>query len=178
MRNPGSFLAYTHGDPCPDNCLLSDSKVRLVDFEIAAFHHALIDGVYGRIHFPTCWCVNRIEQRIVHRMESAYRAELAKGCPEATDDAQFYRAVVEACAYWVLTLCQFDTIPALLKKDDQWGISTMRQRVLMRFEMFAQATEEFGHLQAMGVTFRNMAAKLRRLWPAEAGEMPYYPAFR
>jgi tRNA A-37 threonylcarbamoyl transferase component Bud32 len=94
MSESGPFLAYTHGDPCPDNCLLSDSRVCLVDFEVAGFRHVLIDGVYGRIHFPTGWCVNRIEQRIVQQMELAYRAELVKGCPEAADDVQFYHAIV------------------------------------------------------------------------------------
>ena len=35
-------------------------------------------------------------------MEIAYRAELAKGCPEAADDTLFFRSVVEACAYWAI----------------------------------------------------------------------------
>lgn len=77
MRDPGPFLAYTHGDPCPDNCLYVDGELRLIDFDIGEYRHALRDGVYGRIHFPTCWCVNRIPAPIIKRMEAAYRAALA-----------------------------------------------------------------------------------------------------
>ena len=33
IRNPGSFLAFTQGDGCPDNCLYVGSALYLVDFE-------------------------------------------------------------------------------------------------------------------------------------------------
>ena len=103
MRTPGAFLAYTHGDPCPDNALYSGGVVRLVDFEFGGFGHALLDAVYGRMPFPTCWCVNRLPAMIPAEMEAAYRAELVKGCPQAGDDAFFYPALVEACAWWMIT---------------------------------------------------------------------------
>jgi Mn-containing catalase len=54
----------------------------------------------------------------------------------------------------------------------------MRQRVVTRFESFAQATEEFGHLEAIGAVFYRMAVKLRSLWSVQADTMPVYPAFR
>ena len=58
MDEPGPFLTYTTGDPCLDNALLdADGRVRLHDLEFGAFRHALRDGVYGRMRFPTCWCV-------------------------------------------------------------------------------------------------------------------------
>ncbi len=39
-------------------------------------------------------------------------------------------------------------------------------------------TGEYGYLEAIGETAHTMAAKLRALWPLEAGEMQYYPAFQ
>ena len=68
-------------------------------------------------------------------MEAAYRAELIQGCPEAADDTLFYHAVVEACAYWALTMCEwivqreawYDP-PKPMQQDRQWGIATLRQR--------------------------------------------------
>ena len=102
LRDPGPFLAYTHGDPCPDNWLVTPDGVRLLDFEIGAYRHALVEGVYGRVHFPTCWCVNRLPPAIVEAMEAAYRAALVPGCPAAADDRLFAQAVVEACTYWAL----------------------------------------------------------------------------
>lgn len=180
LANPGPFLAYTHGDPCPDNWVWAGERLRLFDFETGAFRHALTDGVYGRIHFPTCWCVNRLPDHIPPLMEAAYRVELARACPAAQDDQLFGRAVVEACAYWTLRLCSRDMRPILqvIDEDFEWGISTVRQRVLMRAGIFERLTAERGYLVALGATFADLAAKLRTRWPAEADAMPYYPAFR
>jgi hypothetical protein len=178
MTAPGPFLAYTHGDPCPDNCLRVGERIRLIDFEGGGFRHALTDGVYGRIHFPTCWCVNRLPNQIPLRMEAAYRAELVQGCPAAADDTLFQRAVVEACAYWGLVMCSWFDIPKLRAEDGTWGISTLRQRVLLRSPILARITAEAGHLEALGAAFGALADNLRATWPPEAGEMPLYPAFR
>lgn len=56
---PGPFTAFTHGDPCPDNCADTGSEVKLFDFELGGFRHALPDATYARIMFPTCWCAGR-----------------------------------------------------------------------------------------------------------------------
>jgi hypothetical protein len=175
LAEPGPFLAYLHHDPCPDNCLITDDGLKLVDFEFGGYGHALQDGIYGRIHFPSCWCVNRIREGVPLAMEAAYRAELIKGCPEAADDKRFYRAVVEACAACVINSHHALTLAG---EDGRWGISTMRQRALLRFDIVAELTKEYDHLNSVGATVRAIAEKLRSQWPAEADSMPYYPAFR
>ena len=175
---PGPFLAYTHGDPCPDNWLVTEGKQRLFDFEGGGFRNALMDGVYGRIHFPTCWCVNRFPPAIPEAMERVYRAELVKGCPEAANDRLFYPAVVEMCAFWVIKTCEEGTaLLDLMDSDHTWGISTVRQRVLLRTGIFAELAASLGHLEAVGAAVASLAAVLRARWPAEAGQMPLYPAF-
>ena len=170
----GPFQAYSHCDPCPDNCLWVGAEMKLLDFEFGAFRHALLDGVYGRIHFPSCWCVNRLPAPIYRRMEQVYRAELVQGCPLAADDLIFYRAVVEACACHLL----YSLYLPSLEEDGQWGIATHRQRALVRLDCFAAATETFNHLEALGDLARELATALRRRWPAAADAMPLYPAFR
>jgi len=174
LAEPGSFHAYLHHDPCPDNCLITGDRLKLIDFEFGGYGHALGDGIYGRIHFPTCWCVNRLPDHVPPKMEAAYRAELIKGCPEAADDERFYRAVVEACAACVINSHNAGT----LLEDHRWGISTTRQRALLRFDIFWKMTEDYGHLKSTGATIRMIAEKLRAQWPSEAAAMPYYPAFR
>jgi hypothetical protein len=177
MAEPGPFLAYVHGDPCPDNCRIAGGRLRLFDFETSGFRHCLLDAAYGRILFPTCWCVNRLPAAIVPKMEAAYRTELVKGCPEAQDERRFYRELIHCCAahliwqgIWMLENARQD--------DWRWGISTWRQRVLVRLDALAEATEQFGHLPAMGETARRCARRLREIWPPEADQMPLYPAFR
>lgn len=185
MQQPGPFWAYTHGDPCPDNWLHGDNTLRILDFERGAFRHALRDGVYGRILFPTCWCVNRLPEHLPRAMEAAYRRALAANQPEAADDTLFGRAVVEACVYWAFDTCQWVVErpvwyaePRVLAHDRQWGISTIRQRALVRAELLAQATAEYRYLEAIGAAFQQIARVLRSHWPPAADEMPYYPAFR
>jgi hypothetical protein len=175
MREPGPFLAYTHGDACPDNFLLTDRSPRFIDFEGGLYGHALRDGAYARLHFATCWCVYRLPERIWRGMEDIYRAELARGCPEASEYALFGRGLVEACAYRTLEFFQSFHLSELLERDREIATSTARQRVLLRFETVAQASEEFGHLEALGAMLRDAAERLRALWRPAA--MPYYPAF-
>ena len=177
MENPGPFSAYTHGDPCPDNILLGTSG-KLFDFEFGAYRHALIEGVYARMPFPTCWCVSRLPVHIIHRMEAGYRMELAKGCPAAHDDRLFAQAVAAACAYWTIDDCRF--LHLHLKQDWQWspGLATARQRFLLRFDVAREAIEASEYLQAIGKTLEQVAGRLRELLPPEADQMPYYPAFR
>ena len=65
-----------------------------------------------------------------------------------------------------------------LLEDHRWGISTMRRRALLRFDIFWKMTEDYGRLKSVGATARMIAEKLRAQWPAEAAAMPYYPVFR
>jgi hypothetical protein len=177
MRDPGPFLAYTHGDPCPDNWLLTADGLRLLDFEFGAYRHALVDGVYGRVHFPTCWCVNRLPPNLPLAMEAAYRAALVPGCPAAADDRLFSQAVVEACAYWAINTIGIHSLARLLTADIEWGVATVRQRALLRFDLVARLTAERGTLEALGATLGRIAAALHTRWP-EVAPLPLYPAFR
>ncbi len=178
LGQPGPFLAYTHGDACPDNALWTAHGLRLIDFESGLFAHAFRDGVYGQILFSTCWCVSRAPPPIAQRMERAYREALATRCAEARDDRPFYRALVEGCAMQALELCYDVPLGDVLREDQQDGIATLRQRVLQRLAIVAHVTNEHSHLQAIGESMGKMAATLRPLWSPDAATMPLYPAFR
>ena len=110
-------------------------------------------------------------------MEVAYRIELIKGCPEAAKDKHFYEAIVQACAFWSIKMT-WASLSYLLQKDKNWGIATLRQRVLLRFHIIISLTKRFSHLEALGSTFYDMERKLLTLWPDETHTIPYYPAFR
>ena len=174
--NPGPFLVYIHGDPCPDNVFDNDQDMRLIDFEFGHFGHALIDATYARMMFPTCWCANRLPQSMVARMESRYRAELVKGCSEAQEDNIWEHALVTICSYWLLNTLAWHLEPAL-KEDRDWGIAGLRQRILARLEAFAITSEEFGHFPAVHETAGNLRDTLSKRWP-EIQPLPLYPAFQ
>jgi hypothetical protein len=174
--NPGPFLAYIHGDPCPDNVFFAGEQLRLIDFEFGRFGHALLDGIYGRMMFPTCWCANRLPSDLVTQMESVYRAELAAGCPEAEDDHVFETALVHACTFWLVnTLGRH--LEGALGEDRPWGIATMRPRLLARLGAFIATAEEFNQLPVVRGTASRLLEVLNKRWP-EAPPLPLYPAFR
>jgi hypothetical protein len=107
------------------------------------------------------------------------------GCPAAGDDRQFGQAVTAACATWVIDLLTWAIErpawflpPQPLARDRQWGISTIRQRVLVRSGLLAETIEQYRHFEAIGQAVERIAARLRELWPASADAMPLYPAFR
>jgi hypothetical protein len=176
LRAPGPFLTYIHGDPTPSNGLLLKAGPRLIDFEYGAYGHALLDGVQARMCFPSGPFVYRVPERIAQRAEAAYRAELARGCPAATDARLFAKAVAVACAYWAIGFLSWLPFAELLLADRQWGSATVRQRFILFAELFAQTAAEAGYLEALGATFQALALRMRKLWPA-AAEMPLYPAF-
>ncbi|MFV2069988.1 MAG: hypothetical protein ACC645_23730, partial [Pirellulales bacterium] len=173
MADPGPFLTYTHADACPDNSLLVGKRIFLLDYEFGSFRHALLDGVYGWIRFPTCWCVRDIPQAVMAEMETAYRRELVKGCPAASNDARYFRGVADACAYWMLENLAhlFDRA---LKYEEPKGTSTNRQRILVRLAAFVEVAERAGHLENLQQTLASLLEDLRRRW---RDNMPLYDAF-
>ncbi len=175
IERPGPFFTYVHGDPCPDNVFLSGERVRLIDFEFGRFGHALIDATYGRMMFPTCWCANRLPEGLISRMESAYRAELVKGCPEAEDDSVFETALVAVCAFWLLNTLGWQ-LQGALREDRTWGIATVRSRLLARLETFLAIAGERGQLPAVRGMAERLLEVFRERWP-EARPLPLYPAF-
>jgi hypothetical protein len=94
LAEPGPFLAYTHGDPCPENCCASGTTLRLIDFEFGGFRHAPLDGVGWQMAFPTSPNSQRLPSWLVDRREMVYRRALMVGCPEAADEASFQEAVL------------------------------------------------------------------------------------
>ena len=175
IERPGPFLSYIHGDPCPDNVFWNGRGLRLIDFEFGGFGHALADAAYGRMLFPSCWCANRLPSDLVSRMETEYRAELVKGCPEAQDDRTFESALVRVCGYWLLTSLSRPLANAT-DADRTWGIATIRQRVLARLEAFAATSEEFDELPALRAMVARLLERLRQAWP-DVSPLPLYPAF-
>ena len=178
LLDPGPFSVYIHGDPGPRNCLLVGPAPCLIDFESGTYGHALLEGTQARMLFPTSPYVSRIPQRVMQRVEHAYRTELLQGCAAGADDTLFDQAFVAACGYWAINFCEWLPFSELLIADQSWGTATLRQRIVVRADIFAQTAEEMGYLEALGTAFQMIGSKLRTMWPDAADSMPLYPAFR
>ena len=172
ISDPGAFRALVHGDPCPDNAIVAtDGSVILIDFEWSMIGHALLDGVYVEVPFPTCWCYGTVPDRVVSSVGDAYRAALALDVDDQTWDA----AVTAASASWWLAGLDEFLAPGFAG-DSDWGTATLRQRILHRSTRFATLAGRTGALPALGEAAGSLVARLEPLWFAAAVDP--YPAFR
>ena len=175
MRDPGPWLGLVHGDPCPDNVLLTVPGPVLLDFEFAAPGHALIDAAYWRMGFPTCWCAGRIPDTVAERVELAYRDALAGAIPQARDDAAFHGESAIAVVIRLFASLEWHLDPAL-KGDSTWGIATKRNRILWHLQAAIAATQRSGSLAGLRRVFHTWLTDLENRWP-DVQPLPVFPAF-
>lgn len=176
MRQPGPFLTFIHADPCPDNEFDMGIRNLLIDFELGHYGHALYDAVYPRMIWPSCWCANRLPDEVVQRWEARYREELARGVPEAREDALWEDALLQQCGFKLMMTLNWH-IAYALREDYEWGIATLRQRILSRLAAFIASADEFRRLPALRAMASELLPILRARW-AETPDLPLYPAFR
>jgi tRNA A-37 threonylcarbamoyl transferase component Bud32 len=172
-----AFETLVHGDPCPDNCRWVGDRVRLLDFEHGRFGSAFSDACYPRIHFPTCWCTSRLPEDVARDAVDAYRRELSQGVPDAADEQQFERGMLDASIVWAWSTFAGWHMPDILTQDQEWGLVTVRQRILFRFRRLLDVLQRDGWYPAVTETTRETRAVLSARWP-DVADMPLYPAFR
>lgn len=176
LRSP-EFLVYLRGDGCPDNVFATASGLRLIDFEFGHYGHALLDACYPRMTMPTCWCAGTLPSDTVASFERVYRRELARTCEAARDDGQFEKALVSACAFWLLTTLGWHLERVLeVDLEEAWGLTTLRPRILSQLERFLELTRTPAHLPSLTEAFKRLAEVLAHRWPG-AQPAEAYPAF-
>ncbi len=95
------FSAFRHVDIAPQNYLLLDDGVKLVDFEYSDYGHFLLDAPLGPYPFPVRWEYDKV---LAREIETVYRSELSAGFPGALDDDIYYKGILTAWIYWLLRL--------------------------------------------------------------------------
>jgi hypothetical protein len=175
LGSPGAWECLVHGDPCPDNALLVDGQVRLIDFEFTRPGHALLDALYWRIGFPTCWCAGRIPTGVASRIEAAYRAEVGRVMRFALDDRVFEIECAYMAAAWLFLALDWRFEEAV-RDDAQWGVASLRSRLLWYLEACTDATGKARILPGIRAAAAAWLAELQRRWPTST-PLAVYPAF-
>lgn len=189
-QSVSEFNVFLHGDICPDNVYYQNNEMRFIDFEFGDFGNALIDGVYLRMHMPSCWCSKAIPQAIVFEMESIYRNELKTGILSAADDALYNKQLVYACAYWLIrTLKQLDDMDLINQEwicpsgpvdaDSVWEPekNAFRPRILSRLEAFISCSSATGQLRELCEAVKHLRLHLIKIWPETHG-IEFFPVFK
>ena len=95
------FSALRHVDIAPQNYLLLNDGVKLVDFEYSDYGHFLLDAPLGPYPFSVRWDCDEV---LTREIESVYRTELSTNFRGALDDVIYYKGVLAAWLYWLLRL--------------------------------------------------------------------------
>ncbi len=95
------FSALRHVDIAPQNYLLHNDGVKLVDFEYSDYGYFLLDAPLGPYSFPVRW---KCDEVLTREIENVYRSELSSNFRGARDDAIYYKGVLAAWIYWLLRL--------------------------------------------------------------------------
>jgi hypothetical protein len=169
----GWWRGFVHGDPCPDNALVTAGGLRLLDYEHANYASVLLDASYVVAPFPTCWCFGRLPEAVSARAVAAYRADLARFVPEVGDDAAWTGALLAALASWIVA--RGPVIARTIESDRVWGTTTMRPRLLEWIDSFLALSASGPTLPATRSVFADLRQALTATWPNTP--VIGYPAF-
>ncbi|GAB3886141.1 hypothetical protein GCM10028802_36730 [Terrabacter terrigena] len=69
-------------DMCPDNNLVTDAGLALLDFEWALWRPIAWDAAYLRVPWPTCWCAWSLDAAAAEAALARWRATVSHTWPE------------------------------------------------------------------------------------------------
>ena len=177
LSTPGPYLAFSNGDTCPQNCRMSDGAPRLIDFEHAAFRHALLDVAALRFPFPACPCWSHLPDDVGCRAEAVYRQALARSRPEVLDDESYAYGLTVACAAW--TIVRMVRLPRLEMADKPHPLSFSRRgQLLDTIGTTVRCAHQSRSLQTFAAWLAAVGDALGARWPRTAPTRPLYPAFQ
>ena len=176
MRNPGPFLAYIHGDPCPDNCLVSDSTATLIDYELGGFGHALLDVAHARMILPSCGKPAAIPPGVIGVLEDTHRHAIAQASGAAGDQDRYGRALTDACAAWLIYTLAVTLEPALGAETPDDDVM-VRQQILGRLHAFVDVSTQQQRLPATSDVAQQALETLVKRWPDDPRSVNQFAVF-
>src|ERR687884_218905 len=158
--DPGPYLAFSHGDPAPSNNHITTGGVRLVDFEYAAYRHALYD--------ITAWdTLCPLPKEWMATMEQVFRRAVGASPlgGALVDDEQYRQAWAMMCAYRALAMLTWFS-PDLLAQDGPWTPGWTRRAALISTTLrLHHASAGVAVLKPLVELGGHMSEALRARWP-------------
>ncbi|HVX43383.1 MAG TPA: phosphotransferase [Mycobacteriales bacterium] len=169
LDDPGPFLAMSNGDPEANNFLIGEGGGKIIDFEFARYHHALVDAVWMHVPGPM-WMT--VADPVVPSVESEYRTVLAEAIPQAADDRLFGFGLSAACgAFAISRLNRFGVVDRRAEGD------LSRPQMVSILEAAARTAEDHGALPQLRGWLREVAEFLRRRWKDADVDLAKYRSY-
>lgn len=169
LLHPGAFLAFSNGDPEANNFLVGGDGGRLIDFEFAAYRHAMTSAVCMHVPGPA-WIT--VEGPFCADLEHAYRRALAAGIVEAEDDRLFGFGMAGAC---LAMAC--DRLGRFAILDRRAPGERSRLQMVSTLEAAAGVARRHRALPQLAGWTERAAHWLRRRWPDADADFAGYPAY-
>jgi hypothetical protein len=170
LLNPGPFLALSNGDPEANNFLVREDGGKVIDFETAAFRHALTSATW--IHIPGPAWITVSAPVVAAEIEDDYRRVLAAAVPEAADDRQFGFGLAAACA--ALAYERLNRFPRL---DARPPGDPSRVQMVATLEAAAGVARRHRAMPDLAGWMLRTAEWLRRRWPDADVDLAALPAY-
>jgi len=161
-------------DMCPDNNLVRDAGLVLLDFEFALWRPIAWDAAYLRVPWPTCWCAWSLESGAAEMALARWRDDVAVSWPDVRgpDFDHDLQLATEAWAWLACSWC----LPGLVDGEPQRvnplkPMPRMPDRVL-RFLRTAAAGRALPELAEVALAL-SRAVEMAYA----AAEVPVAPAF-
>lgn len=156
-REPGRWLAFCHGDPAPSNNVMTADAFKLIDFEFAAYRHALYDVTAWQVLCPSPYAW-------VRQLRHDFRWHLASEDSLTLDD-EFSFAWDTLVCYRALAM--FFRFPATaLEQDviwaDEWTVHAGMISTAIRLEAAAGLQPSLAPVALLAAQLRQ---KLQARWP-------------
>jgi hypothetical protein len=168
--------ALSPGDACPDNNMVLDGDVVLLDFEGAEFRHIAWDVSYLTVPWASCWCAWRMPPAVSNDALDAYRRAARSALPYV-DSAGFERDIALARAGWALRSTAWYLANALgsdpVSDDPRVVAPRRRAMILDRLRLSDEGSAQLPEVAAFADELR---ARLVRDWGEV--ELQLEPAFR
>ena len=184
------YRTFIHCDSGPQNLLVLDDGVLLLDYEFGSYGHAFLDVAGWRNGFQQSGQGLRVPPGMITAVETTYRTELMQAIPDLAQDSAFYDATVYANAHWLIgRLAHFwrGYLQNRLEQgpgyDEQWLSEPDKAKHFHRFQQqgmltlihtFIETSLELNRLPAMRQVAQKTVALLQNIWP-HAEQLPIFP---
>ncbi|MFD0566378.1 hypothetical protein ACFQ2M_33770 [Kitasatospora saccharophila] len=158
-----AYPAFTPGDTCPDNNLLTPDGLRLLDFEAACFQSVFLTAAYCRMPFSSCWCVFELPPDVARQTEDVYRAKAVLIHPELADDACWAAGMRDAVAVWTVNA----TVLLLPRAAEDGPMHPTRRPVPTRHQLLRHRWEAAARLTgrpALAAAFEGLLREVAARW--------------
>lgn len=177
------FWTMIHADAGPQNALVGERGVSLVDFEFGVYRNGLCDVVGARLGFPQTGRAMTVPEAHAAHLEQAYRETVSASIGAASDDDSFFFGLTAAAGHWALnrwagTWADW-VVPLLARRDREPSESDLEpvSRTLLVLDGFVALARESGVFPQVAGTVSGFAEEMRRRWP-RLRTPPPYPALR